>query len=113
MLRTFFSFLLCLPLAAAVHAASPGATTAHRDGYQVDIHEFRFQPAQLVVPAGAHVTWTNRDEEPHIVVSAGNGFASSPALDTGDRYTATFAKPGTYTYFCSIHPQMVGTIVVK
>ncbi len=63
--------------------------------------------------AGAQITWTNKDEEPHIVVSTGSQFPSSPALDTGDHYQATFANPGTYTYFCSIHPQMVGTIVVK
>lgn len=99
---------LVLPFAAT--AAQPMKTA---NTYNVEIRNFHFMPAQLTVPVGAQVAWTNQDEEPHIVVSAGGQFASSPALDTGDSYHAKFAKPGTYTYFCSIHPQMVGTIVVK
>jgi plastocyanin len=99
--------VLVLPLTAA--AAAPSGSAA----YKVEIRNFHFMPALVTVPAGAQVTWTNKDEEPHIVVSAGGQFASSPALDTGDSYHTTFAKPGTYTYFCSIHPQMVGTIIVK
>ncbi len=104
--RSLLSLALLLPLAAS--AAAPAAGK-----YQVEIRNFHFMPAQITVPAGTQVTWTNKDEEPHIVVSTGNQFPSSPALDTGDHYQATFFKPGTYTYFCSIHPQMVGTIVVK
>ena len=99
--------VLALPLTASA-AAPPGSAA-----YKVEIRNFHFMPALVTVPAGAQVTWTNKDEEPHIVVSAGGQFASSPALDTGDSYHTTFAKPGTYTYFCSIHPQMVGTIIVK
>ena len=106
--RSLLSLALLLPLAASAAGAPSNASK-----YQVEIHNFHFMPAQITVPAGAQVTWTNTDEEPHIVVSTGNQFPSSPALDTGDHYQATFAKPGTYTYFCSIHPQMVGTIVVK
>ena len=99
-----------VPVVLLAQAAVPASSSA---AYQVGIRNFHFEPARLVVPAGATVTWTNRDEEPHVVASAGNGFKSSPALDTGDHYTATFSKPGTYTYFCSIHPQMTGTIVVR
>ena len=65
------------------------------------------------MPIGTTVTWTNDDEEPHIVTSVGSGFRSSPALDTNDHYSATFEKPGTYAYFCSIHPQMTDTIAVR
>ena len=97
---------LALPFAVSASPAGAGK-------YQVQIRNFHFMPARMTVPVGAQVTWTNTDEEPHIVVSTGNQFPSSPALDTGDRYQATFTKPGTYTYFCSIHPQMVATIVVK
>ncbi|MGN6789717.1 MAG: cupredoxin domain-containing protein [Rhodanobacteraceae bacterium] len=100
--------LLALALHAQAAAPASSSTT-----FQVGIRNFHFEPARLVVPAGATVTWTNRDEEPHVVASVGNGFKSSPALDTGDHYTAIFSKPGTYTYFCSIHPQMTGTIVVR
>lgn len=107
MLRIATAPLFALAVSTAcARAATPRA-------YDVRIHNFHFEPATLTVPAGAQVTWTNQDEEPHIVVSTGNRFPSSPALDTGDHYRATFAKPGTYTYFCTIHPQMVGTIVVK
>jgi plastocyanin len=94
----------------AVLAISTAACAADS---AVTIRGFAFEPARLTVSTGSKVTWTNRDEEPHIVVSAGAQFASSPALDTDDTYSTTFAKPGTYTYFCSIHPHMVGTIVVK
>lgn len=99
---------LALPLVVA--AAQP-AKTATR--YEVEIRNFQFTPARLTVPVGAEVTWTNKDEEPHVVVSAGGQFPQSPGLDTGDSYRTTFVKPGTYTYFCSIHPQMVGTIIAK
>ena len=78
----------------------------------IAIRNFSFQPATLTVAAGSKVTWINRDEEPHLVVSAGAQFPASPALDTDDGYATVFAKPGTYSYFCSIHPHMVGTIVV-
>lgn len=102
------SLLLVLSAHAAASAAS-APPAAHRVG----IRNFHFQPVQLVVPIGATVTWTNHDEEPHVVTSAGGQFKSSPALDTDDHYSAVFTKPGTYAYYCSIHPQMTGTIVVK
>jgi len=79
----------------------------------IAIKDFAFQPATLTVAAGSKVVWTNRDEEPHLVVSAGGQFPASPALDTDDSYAAVLSKPGIYTYFCSIHPHMVGKIVVK
>ena len=104
--RPFFT----LPLLFALLAVS---TIANAAASAVTIRGFAFEPARLTISAGSKVTWTNRDEEPHIVVSAGTQFASSPALDTDDSYTTVFAKPGTYTYFCSIHPHMVGTIIVK
>jgi plastocyanin len=94
---------------AAGNTAVVDATTLKNT---VVIRNFSFQPATLTVAAGSKVTWTNRDEEPHLVVSAGAQFPASPALDTDDSYETTFAKPGTYTYFCAIHPHMVGTIVV-
>jgi len=109
-LRSLLFFALALTSPVLMSAAPPAHVAS---AYHVDIRNFHFLPARLTVPAGAQVTWTNRDEEPHIVVSAGGQFPSSPGLDTGDSYHATFSKPGTYAYFCSIHPQMVGTIVVQ
>ncbi|WP_199100872.1 cupredoxin family copper-binding protein [Dyella sp. ASV21] len=80
---------------------------------RIDIRNFAFAPATLTVPAGTRVVWTNRDDEPHLITSAGKQFDASRALDTGDTYAVTFAKPGTYAYYCSIHPMMVGTIIVQ
>ncbi len=90
-----------------LEAASSPATAAH----DVVIDNFRFTPATLVVPAGARVTWINRDDAPHRVVSTDKKFASSPVLDTGDRYSLSLSNKGTYDYFCSLHPMMVGKIV--
>ncbi|HTV85738.1 MAG TPA: plastocyanin/azurin family copper-binding protein [Dyella sp.] len=94
--------------ASALEAGPPKGAKV----YQVAIHNFAFEPKNLAVPSGAYVVWTNRDEEPHVVTSAGALFPSSGALDTGDSHTVMFSKPGTYTYYCSIHPMMVGTITV-
>ena len=79
---------------------------------EVSIDNFSFGMATLTIPAGAKVTWTNRDDIPHNVVSTDNVF-KSPALDTGEKFSYTFTKPGTYTYFCSIHPKMTAKIVVQ
>src|SRR5947208_1583400 len=76
------------------------------------VKNFMFQPMSLTVKAGSTVTWTNMDEEPHTVVSSSGVFRSN-ALDTKDSFSFKFDKAGTYTFVCSIHPQMVGTIVVK
>jgi len=102
-------------LALGVAALVPGAAAAAGKPAQakVEIKHFAFVPEALTVSAGTRVVWTNRDDEPHIVVSAGNRFASSKAMDTDETYATVFDKPGTYAYFCSIHPHMVGTIIVR
>ena len=80
----------------------------------VNINNFAFSPKELTVAVGTTVTWTNKDEEPHTVVNAGSPPAfKSAALDGGDKFSFTFTKPGTYRYFCSVHPFMVATVVVK
>lgn len=80
--------------------------------YEVTISDFSFQPALLKVPIGSAVTWTNKDEEPHTVVSTDNVFKSR-ALDTDESFSFTFGKAGAYKYFCSVHPRMVGTVLVE
>jgi plastocyanin len=113
-----------LPLAAAaalVFAASaqaddatPATQIAATQPSAITIRDFAFAPTTLTIAAGTKVTWSNSDEEPHTVMSADGGATfKSPALDTDDKFAFTFDKPGTYKYFCSIHPHMVGTIVVK
>jgi plastocyanin len=67
----------------------------------------------LTVKAGTEVAWVNRDDVPHVVVDAQGKFPQSPVLDTGRRYGYRFTRPGTYDYFCSIHPTMTGTVVVR
>ena len=80
----------------------------------VTIDNFSFTPATITVAAGSTVRWTNRDDIPHTVVSDDNGATfKSKALDTDDNFAFTFSKPGTYSYFCSLHPKMKGQVVVK
>ena len=79
---------------------------------RIEIKDFAFNPQTLTVKSGEKITWINRDEEPHTVVSVGKKFKKSTALDTDETFTITAGAPGTYTYFCSVHPKMTGTIEV-
>jgi plastocyanin len=88
-----------------VLAQGPGATA-------VNIDNFTYSPPTITVAAGTTVKWTNADDIPH-TVRAVDGSFHSKAMDTDDSYSFTFAKPGVYSYFCSIHPKMVGKVVVK
>lgn len=92
--------------------ASFAASPAIAAPAEVKIDNFNFTPATLTVPVGTTVTWTNRDDIPHTVVSDDKSIKSK-TLDTDEKFTFTFSKPGTYSYFCSIHPKMKGTIVVQ
>jgi plastocyanin len=80
---------------------------------KIEIKDFAFNPQTITVKAGEKVTWINRDEEPHTVASVEKQFKKSTALDTDQEFTITASAPGTYTYFCSVHPKMTGTIVVE
>jgi plastocyanin len=97
-----------LALAGAMLAFTAGAA----DIIQISASNFMFSPISMTVSAGATVTWTNMDDEPHTVVSDTGLFRSS-AMDTHESFSFKFDKPGTYHYTCSIHPRMVGTIVVQ
>lgn len=79
---------------------------------EVKIDNFSFGPATLTVSVGTTVTWTNRDDIPHTVVS-NDGVFKSKVLDTDDKFSYTFSKAGTFPYFCSIHPKMTGKVVVQ
>ena len=80
---------------------------------KIEIKDFAFNPQILTVKSGEKVTWINRDEEPHTIVSVEKQFKKSTALDTDQEFTITAGAPGTYNYFCSVHPKMTGTIVVE
>jgi plastocyanin len=92
-------------------ATSPGDRPA--SGTTVKIDNFSFGPATITIPAGTTVTWTNNDDVPHVVTSDDNKMFKSKALDTDDRFSFTFTKPGTYNYYCAIHPKMTAKIVVQ
>ena len=79
---------------------------------EVKVDNFSFGPATLTVAVGTTVTWTNRDDIPHTIVSTDKTFKSK-VLDTDEKFSFTFDKAGTYPYFCSIHPKMTGSVVVQ
>ena len=81
---------------------------------EIFIKNHQFSPAQITIKAGDTVTWVNRDQDPHNVVdkTAAKKFRS-PALDTEDRYSFHFDNKGTYSYFCTFHPTMVGAVIVE
>ena len=104
--------LPALSRAAQGNSVTPATQVAKVEGPQVTIDNFTFSPATLTVPSGTTVTWTNQDDMVHTVTEANRGF-SSQGLETGDTYAHTFTAPGTYTYFCALHPRMTATVVVK
>jgi len=105
-LRAFIGLFVsaCFLVAAAAQSTPPPK--------EVKIDNFTFGPAEVIVPVGATVTWTNRDDIPHTVVSSDKVFKSK-VMDTEEKYSFTFASTGTYTYFCSIHPKMTGKVIVR
>ena len=98
---------LVLGIVANVARATPAAASA-----SVTIGNFTFNSPVLTVKPGTIVTWTNADDIPHTVVSKDGAFKSK-VLDTGDRFSFTFAKPGQFGYYCSLHPHMTGIVTVK
>jgi plastocyanin len=80
---------------------------------KIEIKDFAFNPQTITVKSGEKITWINRDEEPHTIVSVEKQFKKSSALDTDQEFTIIAGSPGTYSYFCSVHPKMTGTIVVE
>jgi plastocyanin len=100
-----------LPLMAAAMAAIWAVSEAAAPN-SIEVKDFMFTPTTLTVNAGAEVSWVNKDDEPHSVVSD-TGLFRSGALDTDESFSFKFDKPGTYHFTCSIHPRMVGTIIVK
>jgi plastocyanin len=109
--------LAMLVMIALVLSRGAPMVTANAQGSspataEVKIDSFAFGPGTLTVAVGTKVTWTNRDDIPHTVVSSGGAFRSK-VLATGEEFSYIFAKAGTFPYFCSIHPQMTGKVVVQ
>jgi plastocyanin len=99
-----------LGVAAVLFAATPALAAGQ--AVTVTIHDFAFAPGEVTIAPGTTVTWVNRDDIPHTVVNTDKAFRS-PALDTDDKFSFTFANAGEYKYFCSLHPHMTGKIIVK
>jgi len=99
---------------AAIHRTSAQAneSTKSPQAVAIAIDNFKFGVVSIEIAAGTTVTWTNRDDVPHTVVSSTKVF-KSPPLDAGEAFSYTFKSAGTYEYYCSLHPRMIGKIVVK
>ena len=111
----FTGSMVTLSLAlAAVLIVHPtrAKSEAAESPMEVRVDNFTFGPDTLTVPVNSTVTWINKDDVPHVITS-NDGLFKSKALDTDDKYSYTFGKAGTYSYYCSIHPKMVGKIVVQ
>jgi plastocyanin len=106
-------FVMPVAMLALVLLQSTGAMSADSklSSPEVSVDNFTFGPETLTVPVDSTVIWSNKDDVPHVIAS-NDGVFRSKALDTDDKYSYTFTKPGTYEYFCSIHPKMVGKIIV-
>jgi plastocyanin len=98
--------------AALLGALCCGAFAQQSATVEIKIDNFSFTPATITVAAGTTVTWVNRDDIPHTVASDSKEFKSK-ALDTDEKFSYTFSKAGTYSYFCSLHPKMTGKVIVQ
>lgn len=103
-----------LGTATGIPAANGEPTVAAKSstGPQIEIKEHKYSPATLTVPAGTTVTWINHDDDVHTVTSSAQAFTSR-GIDTDESFSYTFTKPGTYIYFCTLHPLMTARIVVQ
>ena len=104
------AMLLLFAASPSVKASNNGPASAANAAVKID--NFVFGPQTITVPAGTTVTWTNSDDIPHTAVST-DGVFKSKVLDTDEKFSYTFAKAGTYPYYCTIHPKMTGQVVVK
>jgi len=110
----FGSLTIALALAAGVILQPTRARSEEKasSATEIRVDNFTFAPQTLTVSVNSTVTWVNKDDIPHVIASD-DGLFKSKALDTDDKYSYTFSKAGTYSYYCSVHPKMVGKIVVE
>ncbi len=109
-----FTLLACGEKAQSANSVTQPALAAAENAsvVQVKIDNFSFTPQTLTIDAGTTVTWTNNDDVPHNVVSTEKVFKSK-TMDTDEKFSYTFTKLGTYNYYCSIHPRMTASVIVK
>jgi len=111
-LRSLTIALGTLTLVLVIALRSAPATGQSPQATDIKVDNFTFSPETLTVSVNSNVTWTNKDDVPHVIAST-DGLFRSKGLDTDDHYSFKFTKPGTYNYFCAIHPKMTGKIVVQ
>jgi plastocyanin len=105
--KNLIRILSLLIFIAAAPATQPAAV-------QVRIDNFKFDPKEIVVSVGTKVTWTNADDVPHTATAKGEDSAfDSGAIDTDEKFSFIFTKPGVYAYYCKVHPHMTGVVTVK
>ena len=107
------ALLSVLLATGAVRPQSANIAQQPSGALAVTIDNYSFAPMQLEIRPGTQVTWINKDDVPHTVVSIDHKLFKSRALDTDEKFSFTFQDPGTYEYFCSVHPKMTGKIIVK
>ena len=108
-----FAILGSVSVARPRPTLAPPSDDKNSGAAAVNIDNFSFGPAAVKIAAGTTVTWTNKDDVPHTVVADDKTTFKSKALDTDEQFSFTFSKPGTYHYFCSVHPKMTGEIDVQ
>ncbi|MDO9713921.1 cupredoxin domain-containing protein [Paracraurococcus lichenis] len=107
-------FVLAAGPAGARHAMPAAAVAIEGDSAAISIDNFTFSPALITIGPGTRVVWTNRDDIPHTILGRDDPLTlRSPPLDTDDVFSFVFTAPGTYRYFCSLHPHMQGAVVVR
>jgi amicyanin len=112
-LRLGLAGLVIVALMMAGRASSSGVNaTEEKPATEIKIDNFSFSPSAITVAVGSTVRWTNHDDVPHNVVNDDKSIKSK-TMDTDENFSYTFTKPGTYSYFCSIHPKMTGKVVVQ
>ena len=107
--------VLAIPMTVLVMLLAPTrakSDEAKSQSTEIRVDNFTFAPVTLTVSQNRTVTWVNKDDIPHVIAS-NDGLFKSQALDTDDKFSYTFTKPGTYAYYCSIHPKMQGKVVVQ
>jgi len=115
----FLSFIVFTIIAMQISRTRASATAAAsqpttQPAVTVKIDNFTFQPRELEITVGTTVTWQNADDVPHTATSKDDPQVfDSGALDTDDKFSFTFSKPGKYAYYCKVHPHMQGVITVK
>jgi plastocyanin len=101
----------------ATAGGAVGSSTARTDAASsavVSIDNFSFDPKELMITAGTTVTWVNADDLPHTATStASPPLFDSKTLDKDDKFSFQFNTPGTYEFFCKLHPTMTGKVIVN